>query len=76
MLRTLLVVGLMALVGLVLLKVVFGILPVVLGLFLGLAFLALKILAVGAVAYIVLRLVAPGTARRLRDRFSGTPTTY
>jgi hypothetical protein len=76
MLRTLFVVGLMALVGLILLKVVFGILPVVLGIFLGLAFLALKILAVGAVAYIVLRLVAPSTARRLRERFSGTPTTY
>jgi hypothetical protein len=76
MLRTLFVVGLMALVGLILLKVVFGILPVVLGIFLGLAFLALKILVVGAVAYFVLRLVAPSTARRLRDRFSGTPTTY
>ena len=74
MLRTLFTVGIMALVGLLLLKVVFGILPVVLGLFLGLVFLAVKILLVGAVAYVVLRIVSPGTAKRLRDRISGAPT--
>jgi hypothetical protein len=76
MLRTLFSVGLMAILGLIVLKFAFGILGGLLGLFIMLAFVAVKILLVGAVAYIVLRIVAPGTARRLRDRFSGTPTTY
>jgi hypothetical protein len=76
MLRTLFSVGLMAILGLIVLKFAFGILGGVLAIFIGLAFLALKILAIGAVAYLALRIVAPSTARRLRDRFSGTPTTY
>ena len=76
MLRTLFTVGIMALVGLFLLKFAFGILGGVLALFLGLVFVAVKILLIGAVAYVVLRIVAPGTARRLRERISGTPTTY
>jgi hypothetical protein len=76
MLRTLFTVGIMALVGLFLLKFAFGIFAGVLGLFLGLVFVAFKILLIGAVAYVVLRIVAPGTAKRLRDRISGTPTTY
>ena len=76
MLRTLFSVGLMAILGLILLKFAFGILGGVIGLFIGLAFVALKILVVGGIAYLVLRVVAPSTARRLRDRFSGSPTTY
>jgi hypothetical protein len=76
MLRTLFTVGIMALVGLFLLKFAFGILGGVLGLFLGLVFVAVKILCIGAVAYVVLRIVSPATARRLRDRISGTPTTF
>lgn len=76
MLRTLFSVGLMAILGLIVLKFAFGILGGVLAIFIGLAFLAVKILLVGAVAYVVLRIVAPSTARRLRARFSGTPTTY
>ena len=76
MLRTVFTVGLMALAGLFLLKLAFGILPFVLGVFFAVAMMALKILLVGAVAYFVLRLVAPSTARRLRDRFSGTTPTY
>jgi hypothetical protein len=76
MLRTLFLVGLMAILGLFVLKFAFGILGGLLGLFIVIAFFAVKILLVGAVAYIVLRIVAPGTARRLRERFSGTPTTY
>jgi hypothetical protein len=74
MLRTLFSIGLMALVGLFLLRFAFGILGGVLGLFLGLLFVAVKILLIGGVAYVALRIVSPGTAKRLRDRFSGTPT--
>ena len=76
MLRTLFTVGIMAIVGLFLLKFAFGILGGVLGLFMVLVFLAVKILVIGVVAYVVLRIVAPGTAKRLRDRISGAPTTY
>ena len=36
---------------------------------------ALKVLIVGGVLYLGVRLVAPGTAQRLRDRFSGTRLT-
>ncbi len=74
MLRTLFTVGLMALVGLFLLKLAFGILGGVLGLFIVLCVVAVKILIVGGIAYLALRVVAPGTAKRLRDRISGTPT--
>jgi len=74
MLRTLFTIGIMALVGLFLLKFAFGILGGVLGLFIGLVFVAVKILLIGAVAYVVLRIVAPGTARRLKERIAGPPT--
>ena len=67
MLRTLLLTGLLALAGLVVLKVVFGLLgPLVSALF-WLVGMALRVLLVGAVAYLVLRVVSPATARRLRD---------
>lgn len=70
MLRTILTVGLLVLLGLFVLKLVFGILPFVLGLVWWLLMLALKIALVGLVAYFVIRLVSPETAQRLRDRFS------
>jgi len=67
MLRTLLLTGLLALAGLVVLKVVFGLLgPLVSALF-WLVGMALRVLLVGALAYLVLRVVSPATADRLRD---------
>jgi hypothetical protein len=67
MLRTLLLTGLLALAGLVVLKVVFGLLgPLVSALF-WLVGMALRALLVGALAYLVLRVVSPATADRLRD---------
>lgn len=69
MLRTLMLTGLLALAGLVVLKVVFGLLgPLVSALF-WLVGMALRVLLVGAVAYLVLRVVSPATAQRLRDAF-------
>jgi hypothetical protein len=76
MLRTLFTIGVMAILGLFVMRIVFGILGGVLGLFIGLAFLALKIVLIGAVAYGVIAIVSPRSAKRLRDRFSGAPTTY
>jgi hypothetical protein len=58
MLRTLLLTGLLALVGLL------G--PLVSALF-WLVGMALRVLLVGALAYLVLRVVSPATADRLRD---------
>ena len=76
MLSTLFKIGLLAILGLFALKFVFGILGGVLGLFIGLAFLAFKIICIGAVAYVCIAIVSPSSARRLRERFNGSPTTY
>jgi hypothetical protein len=67
MLRTLFKIGLIALVGLIALKVVFGILGPLVSLVLWLVGVALRIALVGAVFYGVVRLVSPETARRIAD---------
>jgi membrane protein implicated in regulation of membrane protease activity len=75
MLRTVLTLGLLALLGLAALKLVFGVFTGLLGTLLGLFFwllgVALQIALVGLVVYGIIRLVSPETARRLRERFSG-----
>jgi|BarGraNGADG00212_1021973.scaffolds.fasta_scaffold00643_3 hypothetical protein len=76
MLRTLFTIGVMAILGLFVMKLVFGILGGVFVIFFGLAYLAFKIVLIGAVAYVVIAIVSPSSAKRLRDRFSGAPTTY
>jgi hypothetical protein len=76
MLRTLFTIGVMAILGLFVMKLVFGILGGVFVIFFGLAYLAFKIVLIGAVAYVVIAIVSPRSAKRLRDRFSGAPTTY
>lgn len=72
MLRTILSIGLFAVLGLVALKFVFGIFGALFGIFLWLLFLAVKIALIGVVIYFILRIVSPETARRLRERWSGT----
>jgi hypothetical protein len=76
MLRTLFTIGVMAILGLFVMKLVFGILGGVFVIFFGLAYLAFKIVLIGAVAYVVIAIVSPRSAKRLRDRFSGAPTIY
>ena len=75
MLRTVLSLGLFALLGLAALKLVFGVFTGLLGALLGLFFwllgVALQIALVGLVIYLIIRLVSPETARRIRERFSG-----
>jgi ABC-type proline/glycine betaine transport system permease subunit len=66
----------MAILGLFVMKLVFGILGGVFVIFFGLAYLAFKIVLIGAVAYVVIAIVSPRSAKRLRERFSGAPTTY
>ena len=75
MLRTILILGAITLLGLFALKLLFG----VAGLFFGLLFwllrIAVPVLIAGVLAYLALRLISPGTARRLRQKWSGR-TSY
>lgn len=71
MLRTIFSIGLLAVLGLIALKFIFGIMSFAVGLFMGLLFIALKIAAVLFVIYLIIRIVSPDTARRLRERWSG-----
>ena len=74
MLRTVFTIGLFALLGLFALKLVFGILPTVIGVLTMLLFLAAKIALVGLLIYLLIRIFSPETARRMRERWSGTGT--
>ncbi len=71
MFRTIFSIGLFAILGLIALKFLFGILPVVLGLFVWLALLALKVALIGLVLYFIIRIVSPDTAAKLRGRWAG-----
>ena len=72
MLRTIFTIGLFALLGLFALKLIFGILPAVLGLVWWLVIQAIWIAVIGLVVYLIIRIFSPDTARRLREKFSGT----
>lgn len=69
MLRTVFTIGLFALLGLIALKLAFGLVLPLLGLFLWLLGLALKIAVVGLVIYLAIRIVSPDAARRIREKF-------
>ena len=66
MIRTIFYIGIAALLGLFALKLLFGILGFAFGLFGVLLVLAVKIALVGGAIYLVLHIVAPDTARKLR----------
>jgi hypothetical protein len=68
MLRTILTIGLFAVLGIVALKLVFGLVIPLLGAFFWLVGVALQIALVGLVVYLVIRVVSPETARRIRAR--------
>ncbi len=70
MLRTIFMIGLFAIGGLFLLKITFGIFGVFFGLLTGLLKAAVFIGLVGAALYLVIRIVSPSTAQRLRERWS------
>ena len=71
MLRTIFMIGLFAILGLIALRVVSGILPAIIGLFIGIALFAIKIAAIGFIIYLLIRIFSPDTARRLREKWSG-----
>ncbi len=72
MLRTIFTIGLLALVGLFALKLVFGILGGIFGLFFALLGLAIPVLIIGAVIYVALMIFSPDTARGMREKFGGS----
>ena len=72
MLRTIFSIGLFAILGLIALKFIFCIFGFAVGIFVWLLFAAIKIAIVGLVLYFIIRIVSPDTARRLREKWSGT----
>lgn len=72
MLRTIFMIGLFAIGGLFVLKLFFGLFGVFFALLINLLQMALWVAVVGALIYLVIRIVSPDTARRLREKWSGT----
>jgi len=72
MLRTVFTIGLFALLGLFVLNLAFAVLPMVIGVVMGLLGIALKIALLGLLIYVVIRIFSPETARRMRERWSGS----
>jgi predicted lipid-binding transport protein (Tim44 family) len=71
MLRTIFAVGLMAILGLIALKFIFGIFGFLFAILLMLFVLAIKIALIGFVVYLAIRILSPDTARRIRQKWSG-----
>ena len=71
MLRTIVMTGLMVMLGFFALGFVFKIFGGLLALTFVLVGLAIKAIIIGGIAYIALRVFAPDTARRLKDKWSG-----
>jgi hypothetical protein len=71
MLRTIFVVGALAMLGLVALRVVFGLMGPLVSLLVWLIGLAVQVALLGLVGYVVLRIVSPATADRVKARWSG-----
>ncbi|MFL5575246.1 MAG: hypothetical protein ACJ79S_04690 [Gemmatimonadaceae bacterium] len=72
MLRTIFTIGLFAVLGFVALGFLFNIFTVLIGIALWLLALAIKIAIIGLVIYVIIRVVSPETARRMRERWSGS----
>jgi hypothetical protein len=72
MLRTIFTIGLLAIAGLFVLRLAFGLFGVLFAMLLTLVLLAVKIAAVGVVIYLLIRIFSPATARKLRERWSGS----
>lgn len=72
MFRTIFMIGLFAIAGLFVLKLAFGLFGVLFAILLGLLGLAVKIAIVGVIVYLLIRIFSPATARKLRERWSGT----
>jgi hypothetical protein len=67
MIRTVFTIGLFAVLGLFALRVVFGILPFLFAMLFGLVGWAIKILIIGLIIYVAIRIFSPGTAAKMRN---------
>ena len=67
MIRTVFTIGLFAVLGLFALRLVFGILPWLFGILIGLMWFAVKILIIGLIIYAVIRIFSPDTAKKMRN---------
>ncbi len=72
MLRTIFTIGLLAFVGLFVLRLVFGILGGVFSIIFALLGLAIPVLIIGSIVYVVMLVFAPDTARDWRQKFGGS----
>lgn len=72
MLRTVFTIGLLALLGLVALKLVFGLVGFAFGLLGMLLKIAIPVLLFAGVGYVALKIVSPDTAKRIKDGASGS----
>ncbi|MFN8571847.1 MAG: hypothetical protein U0132_07305 [Gemmatimonadaceae bacterium] len=72
MLRTVFMIGLFAILGLFLLKLFFGVFGAFFALLIALLFWAVRIAIIGGIVYLLIRIFSPDTARKLRERFSGS----
>lgn len=72
MFRTIFSIGIVAILGLIAFNLIFHIFGFVMGIFVSLLFVALKIAFFLGLIYLIIRIVSPETARRLRERWSGT----
>ena len=69
MLRTILGYAVLAVVGILALKLIFGLLSIAFSLFWVVLWLAL----LGFVFYLILKVVSPGTAQRIKESIKGAP---
>jgi hypothetical protein len=72
MLRTILMTGVMVMLGIFALGFVFKIFGGLIALTFVLLGFAVKALIVGGLGYLAIRIVSPSTAQRLREKWSGT----
>ena len=69
--RTFVAIAVVALVGWIAIKVVFGVAGGLIGILLSVAWLALKILLVVGLVYWMLTVFSPETARKMKDALKG-----
>lgn len=72
MLRTIFTIGILALLGMFALKVAFGLFGWLFAMLFVLLGLAIRVAIIGALIYVVIRIFSPETARRMRERWSGS----
>ena len=72
MLRTIFTIGILALLGMFALKVAFGLFGWLFAMLFVLLGLAIRVAIIGALIYLVIRIFSPETARRMRERWSGS----